>query len=95
MFASYSTYLLRKIVLEAILVLFMYPLFLSVIFFNSKYTNRYSFKFFLEGYQIIDQYIKSYNYKRLHSSLGYKSPVEMELIMKNNKIKKNSGFNQS
>ena len=95
MFASYSTYLLRKIVLEGILVLFMYPLFLSVIFFNSEYTNRYSFKFFLEAYQIINQYIKSYNYKRLHSSLGYKSPVEMELIMKNNKNKKNSGFNQS
>ena len=87
MFASYSTYLLRKIVLEAILVLFMYLLFLSVIFFNSEYTNRYSFKFFLEAYQIINQYIKSYNYKRLHSSLGYKSPLEMEmeLITKNNK----------
>ena len=88
MFASYSTYLLRKIVLEAILVLFMYLLFLSVIFFNSEYINRYSFKFFLEAYQIINQYIKSYNYKRLHSSLGYKSSVEMELIMKNNKKKK-------
>ncbi|MEN8966343.1 MAG: IS3 family transposase, partial [Polaribacter sp.] len=34
-----------------------------------------------------DQYIKWYNYKRLHSSLGYKSPLEMEmeLITKNNK----------
>lgn len=50
-------------------------------------TNRYVFKFYLEAYQVIDQYIKWYNYKRLHSALDYKSPVEMEmeLIMKNNK----------
>jgi len=50
-------------------------------------TNRYTFKNFLEAYQVINQYIKWYNYKRLHSTLGYKSPVEMEieLIMKNNK----------
>lgn len=54
---------------------------------KSECTNRYSFKFFLEAYQVIDQYIKWYNYKRLHSSLGYKSPLEMEmeLITKNNK----------
>jgi len=54
---------------------------------KSECTNRYSFKFFLEAYQVIDQYIKWYNYKRLHSSLGYKSPleIEMELITKNNK----------
>ena len=50
-------------------------------------TNRYTFKNFLEAYQVINQYIKWYNYKRLHSTLGYKSPLEMEieLIMKNNK----------
>lgn len=42
-------------------------------------TNRYSFKHYLEAYQVIDQYIKWYNYKRLHSALGYKSPVEMEI----------------
>lgn len=50
-------------------------------------TNRYVFKYYLEAYQVIDQYIKWYNYKRLHSALGYKAPVEMEieLIMKNNK----------
>ncbi|PCH74839.1 MAG: IS3 family transposase, partial [Flavobacteriaceae bacterium] len=51
-------------------------------------TNRYIFKYFLDAYQVIDNYIKWYNYKRLHSSLGYKSPVEMELeLMK--KINKN------
>jgi len=50
-------------------------------------TNRYVFKYYLEAYRVIDQYIKWYNYKRLHSALGYKAPVEMEieLIMKNNK----------
>jgi transposase InsO family protein len=50
-------------------------------------TNRYTFNYYLEAYQVINQYIKWYNYKRLHSALGYKSPVEMEieLIMKNNK----------
>lgn len=49
-------------------------------------TNRYVFKYYLEAYQVIDQYIKWYNYKRLHSALGYKSPIEkeMELLMKNN-----------
>jgi len=50
-------------------------------------TNRYVFKYFLDAYQVIDNYIKWYNYKRLHSSLAYKSPVEMELelMKKNNK----------
>jgi putative transposase len=50
-------------------------------------TNRYVFKYYLEAYLVIDQYIKWYNYKRLHSTLGYMSPVEkeIELIMKNNK----------
>lgn len=50
-------------------------------------TNRYTFNYYLEAYQVIDQYINWYNYKRLHSALGYKSPLEMEieLIMKNNK----------
>lgn len=50
-------------------------------------TNRYVFNYYLDAYKIIDQYIKWYNYKRLHSALDYKSPVEMEieLIMKNNK----------
>jgi len=50
-------------------------------------TNRYVFNYYLDAYKIIDQYIKWYNCKRLHSALDYKSPVEMEieLIMKNNK----------
>jgi len=50
-------------------------------------TNRYVFNYYLDAYNVIEQYIKWYNCKRLHSSLDYKSPIEMEaeLIMKNNK----------
>ena len=49
-------------------------------------TNRYNFSYYLDAYKIINQYIKWYNYKRLHSALNYKTPVEMEmeLTMKNN-----------
>lgn len=50
-------------------------------------TNRYIFKYYLDAYRTIESYINWYNYKRIHSSLGYKSPMEMELElkMKNNK----------
>ncbi|QFZ56053.1 IS3 family transposase [Oceanihabitans sp. IOP_32] len=50
-------------------------------------TNRYVFNYYLDAYKVIEQYIKWYNCKRLHSALDYKSPMEMEaeLIMKNNK----------
>ena len=50
-------------------------------------TNRYTFKYFLEAYRVIDDYINWYNYIRLHSALNYKSPVEieLELSIKNNK----------
>ena len=50
-------------------------------------TNRYVFKYYLDAYKVIDNYINWYNYKRIHSSLGYKSPAEMELELKikNNK----------
>ena len=50
-------------------------------------TNRYVFKYFLDAYTVIDDYIKWYNYFRIHSALGYKTPVEIELELskKNNK----------
>jgi putative transposase len=50
-------------------------------------TNRYVFKYFLDAYTVIDDYIKWYNYIRLHSALDYIPPVEMvlELSKKNNK----------
>lgn len=49
-------------------------------------TNRYDFSYYLDAYKIINEYIKWYNYERLHSTLDYKTPVEMEmeLTMKNN-----------
>lgn len=43
---------------------------------------RYKFKSFSQLYLCIDDYIKWYNTKRLHSSLGYISPLEMEIKLK-------------
>ena len=45
-------------------------------------TNRYSFDNFLDAYTVIDDYIKWYNYERLHTSLGFKTPAEKELEIK-------------
>ncbi len=42
-------------------------------------TNRYTFKSTIQAYQVIDDYMKWYNYERLHSSIGYLTPAEMEL----------------
>jgi len=50
---------------------------------------RYKFNSFLNALQVIDQYIKWYNTKRLHSALGYKTPLEIEqeyLNIKNKKV---------
>ena len=41
--------------------------------------NRYIFKSILQAHRTIQSYIKWYNYERLHSSLGYLTPAEMEL----------------
>ena len=50
-------------------------------------TNRYVFKSAFHAQRIIEKYIKWYNYERLHASLGYLTPAEMELKIrtKNNK----------
>lgn len=45
-------------------------------------TNRYHFKSVLEAKIVINDYIHWYNYKRLHSTIGYKTPAEKELEIK-------------
>ena len=45
-------------------------------------TNRYNFNSYLIAFKVIDDYIKWYNYERLHSSLGFKTPAEKELEIK-------------
>ena len=49
--------------------------------------NRYRFKTYQELHHCINDYIKWYNSTRLHSSLGYLSPLEMEMKLRSvNKI---------
>ena len=47
------------------------------------------FKYYPDAYRTIESYINWCNYKKIHSSLGYKSPMELELELelkrKNNK----------
>lgn len=45
-------------------------------------TNRYHFKSILEANTIINDYMYWYNYKRIHSAIGYKTPAEKELEIK-------------
>lgn len=45
--------------------------------------NRFLFQSYWDLYNCIDQYIKWYNNERLHSSLGYRSPLEMEMYLRN------------
>jgi len=49
-----------------------------------KYEWLYRFRFssYLQLYESIDQYINWYNNERLHSSLGYITPLEMEIKLK-------------
>ena len=51
-------------------------------------TNRYNFKSILETKIIINDYMQWYNYKRIHSAIGYKTPAEKELEIKINNLKK-------
>ena len=43
-----------------------------------EWLYRFRFKSFMQLYDSIEEYILWYNTKRLHSSLGYISPLEME-----------------
>lgn len=45
-------------------------------------TNRCHFTSYLHAYGVIEDYINWYNYERLHSSLGFKTPAEKELEIK-------------
>lgn len=45
-------------------------------------TNRYNFSSYSQAYTVIKDYIKWYNYERLHSSLDFKTPAEKELEIK-------------
>jgi len=45
--------------------------------------NRYKFTSYLQLHECIEDYIKWYNTSRLHSSLGYLSPLEMEIKLRN------------
>ncbi|WP_025640421.1 integrase core domain-containing protein [Schnuerera ultunensis] len=38
--------------------------------------SRYKFRSYIETYEAVSEHIKSYNKVRIHSSLGYISPVE-------------------
>ena len=51
-------------------------------------TNRYHFKSILIAQVVIKNYIHWYNYKKLYSSLNYKTPAEKELEIKINNLKK-------
>ena len=51
-----------------------------------KYEWLYRFKYntYSQLYNSIEEYVKWYNNERLHSSLGYISPLEMEVKIRNN-----------
>lgn len=47
--------------------------------------NRYTFTSYQQLYQCLQEYIQWYNTVRLHSSLGYLTPLEMEIKLRNQK----------
>jgi transposase InsO family protein len=52
-----------------------------------EWLYRFKFKSFEQLYSSIEEYIQWYNTKRLHSTLGYLSPLEMELKLRSNSKK--------
>jgi transposase InsO family protein len=56
-------------------------------FFKSikyEWLNRFKFTAFQQAYSSLKKYIDWYNTKRFHSSIGYITPIEKELQLKNN-----------
>jgi len=47
-----------------------------------EWLNRFKFTSYKQLYESIEDYINWYNTKRLHSSLRYLSPLEMEMILR-------------
>jgi len=45
--------------------------------------NHHKFDSYEQLYDCIEQYIQWYNTKRIHSSLGYKTPIETEIKIRN------------
>ncbi len=50
--------------------------------------NQYRFENYQQLYNCIEKYICWYNTKRIHSTLGYITPLQMERKLENNKYKK-------
>ena len=53
-----------------------------------EWLNRFKFKSYNQLYNSIKEYIEWYNTKRLHSSLDYLTPLEMEIKLSKNQILK-------
>mgnify|MGYP002640363188 FL=1 len=49
---------------------------------KNEWLYRFKFSTYLQLYESIENYINWYNTKRLHSSLGYISPLEMEIKLR-------------
>ena len=47
-----------------------------------EWLNRFRYNSYLQLYESINEYITWYNNERLHSSLGYLSPLEMEMKLR-------------